>query len=206
MTYKLKMLGLALIAVLALTAVSAPTASATSYTASTYPTTGTAESALGNDIIHTEGGNVECKSHFAGTMTAASSVLAITPTYTECRGFGFLTATETGCKFAFTEPTGSADSYSANFDFTSTCTIVTPTCEAKIEPQTGLSSVALTNDTAAGDMTVKINVTGIVYNVTKDGLGCPFNGTGVKKGASYTQVNPVTFDAVSPSTASIDVA
>ncbi len=46
-------------------------------------------------------------------------------------------------------------------------------------------------------------MTGINYNVTQDGIGCPFNGTGEKTGASYTQTNPVTFDSTNG--ASIDV-
>src|SRR5690348_14844015 len=50
MTRKLKTLGVALFAVLALTAVAASAASAASYTASSYPTTGTGESEVGNDV------------------------------------------------------------------------------------------------------------------------------------------------------------
>jgi hypothetical protein len=209
MTHKLKMLGMALVAVLALTAVSASAASAANYTSSVYPTTGTGESALGNDLFTTEAGTVECKSHFQGTLAATNTDLTITPTYTSCKAFGFLSATVTGCKYTFTEPTGSADSYSAKVDVTSTCTIVASTCEVSVPTQGPLSSVAITNDTAAGDVTVKANVSNIGYTVVKDGIGCPFltpNGTPeAKTGATYKQGTAITFDAVSPSTATIDV-
>jgi hypothetical protein len=201
MTRKLKMLGMALVAVLALTAVSASAASAASYTASSYPSTGTGESALGNDVFTTEAGKVECKSHFEGTLKEKSTDLTVTPKYTECKAFGFLNASVTGCTYTFTEPTGSGDSYSAKVDVTTTCTIVASTCEVKVEPQTGLSSVAITNETAAGDVKVKANVSGIGYNVTKDGIGCPFSGTGAKTGATYVQGSAITFDAA----ATIDV-
>lgn len=143
---------------------------------------------------------------FRRDADAGSNDLTITPKYTECKAFSFLKATVTGCKFTFTEPvgTGSADSYSANVDITSTCTIVASTCEVTVEPQTGLKSVALTDDTAAGDVTVKANVTGIIYNVITDGKGCPFSGPGLKAGGSYTQTNAVTFDSTNG--ASIDVS
>jgi hypothetical protein len=81
MTRKFKTPGVALFAVLALSVVVASAASAKySYTASSYPTTGTATSALGHDTFITEGGRVECASHFQGTLTAASSSLTVTPT------------------------------------------------------------------------------------------------------------------------------
>src|SRR6187397_3604907 len=107
MTRKFKTLGVALFAVLALTAVAASAASAASYTASSYPTAGTGESAVGNDVFTTEGGTVECKSHYVATLSAASTDLTVTPTYTNCKAFGFLEAKVTGGKYTFTEPTGS---------------------------------------------------------------------------------------------------
>ena len=201
MNCKFKTLGVALIAVLALTAVVASSASAANYTASSYPTTGVGESALGNDVFTTEAGKVECSTHLTIHIGVKTPTVQGTFIYSNCKAFGFLNATVTGCVYTFTEPTGSADSYSAKVDVTSTCTIVASTCEVKVEPQTGLSSVAITNETAAGDVKVKANVTGIAYNVTKDGIGCPFSGTGKKAGATYVQGSAITVD----STATIDV-
>jgi hypothetical protein len=207
MTRKIKMLGMALVAVLALTAVAASAASAASYTASSYPTTGTGESALGNDVFTTEAGKVECKSHFSGTLSAKSTDLTVKAHYTECRAFGFLNATVSDCNYTFTEPTEtSADTYHAPVHVvTAPCTIAAGTCKVTVPTQGPLNSVEITNDTASGDVTVKANVTGIKYTVTEDGFACPFGGTGEKTGATYTQVNAITFDAVSPSSATIDV-
>jgi hypothetical protein len=206
MSRKLKMLGLAFVAVLALAALLSSAASAANYTASSYPTTGTAESALGNDVLTTEAGKVECKSHFEGTLSSASSSLTVVPKYTGCKAFGFLEATVTmnSCDYPFTEPTGSSDSYSANLDiscpFGKVIEVTAGTCKMTIGAQTGLSSVAITNNTGAGDVTVKANVTEIHYTVTQDGFGCSFSGTGGKFGATYIQSSAVTFDATNAAT------
>ncbi len=210
MTRKLKMLGMAFVAVLALTAVSASAASAANYTASAYPTTGTAESASGNDTFITEAGKVECRSHFEGSLGAASSTLTVNATYDKetCKAFGFLNATVTmgTCDYLFGAPTGSGDSYTAAVQVKCSgakIKIVASTCEVEIGEQSPTGSVAITNDTTAGDTTVKAGVTGIKYTVTKDGIGCPFSGTGEKTGAEYKQDNAVTFDSTNGAT--IDV-
>ena len=115
MTHKLKTLGVAFFAVLALAAVMASAASAKNYTASSYPTTGTATSAVGNDKLTTEGGTAECQSHYQGTLAATSSQLTLTPTYTNCKAFGFLNATvhTNGCDFLLTTASGTAPNFSA---------------------------------------------------------------------------------------------
>jgi hypothetical protein len=229
MTRKLKMLGMAFVAVLALTAVSASAASATNYTASTYGeagTTATGTSPLGNDIFNTEGGKVECASHFEGTLTKASPELTVKAKYTSCKAFGFVNATvDMGtCDYLFTEPVAAkdangnviADTFNAPADVTCTTTTSDPkvvdpititagTCKVTIGAQTTGGSVDIKNETAAGDVKVKANITGIAYTVVTDGFGCPFTGTGAKAGATYTQGEAITFDAVSPSTATIDV-
>jgi hypothetical protein len=204
MTRKLKTLGLAFVAVLALTAVSASAASAANYTASTYPTTGTGTSTLGNDVFTTEAGKVECASHFSGTLTKAAADITITANYTSCKAFGFVEAIVSHCTYTFTEPTGSGDNYSTKVHITGTaCTITAGTCKVSVPLQGPLSSVAITNDTAAGDVTVKANVSNINYEVTQDGFGCPFNGVGAKAGATYVQANAITFDSTNGAT--IDV-
>jgi hypothetical protein len=211
MTRKFKTLGVALFAVLALTAVMASAASAANYTAGAYPTTGTGESALGNDTFTTEAGKVECKSHFSSTLAASSSTLTVTPKYTSCRAFGFLEATVNmnGCDYLFTTPTTPvADVSSANVDVNCSpagnkIIITAATCKVEIGAQTPTGSVAITNDTAAGDVTVKANVTGIAYTVVTDGFGCPFAGTGAKTGATYVQDAAITFDSTNGQT--IDV-
>jgi hypothetical protein len=201
MTRKLKTLGVALVAVFALTAVMASAASAASYTASSYPTTGTGTSAIGNDVFTTEGGAVECAAHFQAFLEAATSSLLVTPTYTSCKAFGFVEASVTGCSYNFT----ATSTTSSTVHVISPCTIRASTCHVNVFAQGSLSSLATTNN-ASGDISVKANVSGIVYHVVNDGFLCPFNGTGIKTGGTYKQGSAVTFDAVIPSTASISVS
>jgi Flp pilus assembly protein TadG len=200
MTRKLKTLGVALFALLSLTAVMASAASAASFTSSTYPTTATGTSAVGNDVFTTEGGTVECATHYEGTLSAASSDWTITLTYTNCKSFGFLEASVTGCKMTFT----ATSTTTATVHFTGACTIISGTCHITISPQGPLSAVSLTN--LGTDVSIKDNVASIKYQVVKDGFLCPFNGTGEKTGGTYKQASAITFDAVNPSTASISVS
>ena len=210
MTRKLKMLGMAFVAVLALTAVSATAASAAKYTASTYPTTGTGSSALGNDTFTTEAGKVECASHFEGKLTEASESLTVIPKYTGCQAFGFLNATVTmgTCDYKFGTPSAPVSHVStAAVQVTCTgaevITITAGTCKVSIGAQSPTGNVSIKNETAAGDVKVKANVTGIKYTVVTDGFGCPFAGTGAKTGATYVQDAEVTFDSTNGAT--IDV-
>jgi len=211
MIRNLKTLGVALCAVLALTAVVASAASAAKYTAASYPTTGTGESPVGNDTFKTEAGTVECKSHFEGTLTEASATLTVKPTYTNCRAFGFLEASVemNGCHYQFTEATfTTADEFHAVVHFLCTTSatktkVKAGTCELEIGEQSPGGVVNITNNTAAGDVSVKAAVTGIKYTVTQDGFGCPFGGTGAKEGGTYTQDAAVTFDSTNGAT--IDV-
>jgi hypothetical protein len=202
MTHKLKSLGVALVAVLALTAVMASAASAASFTSSTYPITATGESAVGNGVFTVEHGKtVECRGHFEGTLTAPSSDLTVTATYTNCKAFGFVEASVTGCKYTFT----AVSTTSSNVDVVNPCTIIASNCHVTVENQGPLSSVAITNN-AGGDVSVKANVSAIKYNVIKDGFLCPFTGTGAKFGGTYTHKEAFTFDAVNPASASIGMS
>jgi hypothetical protein len=190
---KLKTLGLALVAVLAMSAVVASAASAANFTATKYPTTFTAESAKGNDTFKTEAGTVECKAHFSGTLSAASEKVLVIPKYTECVAFG-LTAEVTvpvGCAFEV----ATNQSVKITLISGSSCSglvVHSGTCTTVIKPQGPLNKMDLTNNAATTDITVQATVTGIAYEVTQDGFLCPYNGTGAKTGATYTQHSPVT--------------
>jgi len=63
--------------------------------------------------------------------------------------------------------------------------------------------LAITNETAAGDVKVKGNVTGVKYTVTEDGFACPFGGTGAKTGATYIQDSAVTMDSTNGATVDV---
>jgi len=192
MIRKFKTLGLAMVAVLAMSAFVASAAQA-QYTASSYPTTAKATSEVGNDVFTTEGGTVECKSEFSGTLSEASSTLTVTPHYTNCKAFGFATATVTmnECNYIFHRVTGESSEVTVNCPAGKVITVVAGNCEATIGTQAGkLSSVATSN--SGSHVNAQANVTKIAYTVTKDGFLCPFAGTGAKTGATYVQDEPVT--------------
>ncbi len=213
MIRNLKTLGVALCAVLALSVVVVGSAQAAEgkYTASTYPTTGTAESALGNDVFTTEAGTVECLSHFEGTLTGASTNLTVKAKYSKCKAFGFLEATVSmrSCDYLFTTPTGEKDVWKAEKVQVKCTNALEPilisagTCKATVGEQTTAGSVDVTNNTAAKDVSVQATVTGVAYTVTEDGFACPFGGTGAKTGATYAQKSSITF--ASTNGATIDV-
>jgi hypothetical protein len=195
MSRNLKVLGLALVAVLAMSVMVASAASASQYTGSAYPTTGTGQNTAGKETFTTPGGTVQCDSHFVGTLAAASSELDVTPTYTNCVAFGFLNATVDfmGCYYRFRAgvSTGSGGYHHTIEIFcppgTGPVTIKAGTCVVDVPAQTGLKNVKTTN-LAGGTVTVEPNVTEITMNVTTDGFGCPFPGTGHTKGTYHGDV------------------
>jgi hypothetical protein len=200
MTRKLNLMGFAVAALMMASAYAASTAPAANFTASQYPTTLTGESAKGNEVITLEGGSVECKGHFvSSSLTEATEELAVTPTYTECRAFGFLSAGVTfkGCGFGLI-PLGGWRIIP--IVFCASITIHSSTCEVTI-PQQERTSVDIAN--GSGDITMKMTISGLAYTVVKDGFGCPFAGTGSKTGGTWIQNSAVTLSSTNG--ASVDV-
>ena len=190
MIRNLKVLALAVGAVLALTAMMASAASAAQYTASSYPATATGSNTKGSEVFTTEGGKVECDSHFVThSLGEASSTITATATYTNCEAFGFLEATVDmeGCRYVF-HVSGSGPTYSNTVDVVcdagKSVKIVAGTCKAEIKGQTGLSNVATSN--SGSSILVKPSVESVAYTVTQDGFFCPFGGTGNKTDGKYT--------------------
>jgi hypothetical protein len=172
------------------------------FTASIYPTTMTAQSALGNTYFTTEGGTAECAAHFqGGSLNLISSSLTLTPTYTNCKAFGFveMTINMNGCDYLFKEPTGSVHSYTAKVDIVcpagKTIEIQASTCRVTVGPQSLGAGAKFTNDTAAKDLLFKVDLAGISYTVLQDGFLCAFNGTGAKSGGTYTTQSAITLDS-----------
>jgi hypothetical protein len=194
MIRNLRVLGLAFVAVLAMSAVAASAAQAVpTFTASAYPATVTGSNTIGNEVFTTEGGKVECDSHFVSSaISGPTSTLTVTPTYTGCTAFGFLNATVTteGCTYVFhaTEKV-STGVYKHHVDVVcptgKSIKIVAATCKAEIKAQTGLTTVKTTN-LAGGTVTVQPEVKNVAYTVTADGFLCPFGGTGNKTDGEYT--------------------
>jgi hypothetical protein len=223
MIRKFKVLGLALVAVLALAAVAASTASAAGkYTAEVENTTGTGESALGNDTFTTEAGNVECKSHFEGTVPGFSaSNLTVKAKYTECKAFGFATANVNmgSCDYLFTTPTKVTTAGEPPVTHSHQWTIpvhvkcgATPisitagNCEITVGEQSpgGHVIATVTTNAVPVDVDVQATITGIKYTIVKDGFLCPFDTTktgvpSVREGATYTQHKEITFKSTNGS-------
>lgn len=200
MTRKCRTLGVALFAILALSAFGASVASAANFTASEYPTAATATSAFGNDDFRTEGGSWECTTHFAtAALVEPSETLTVTPTWSECRSFGFLNATvnTNGCDLVF-HVNGSMD-YQCPAG--KAITITSATCEISIGAQKGLKTVDFAN--SGTNISAQFTVTGLAYTVLKDGIGCPFGGTGAKTGATYTQNKAIIYAATNEATIDI---
>jgi hypothetical protein len=194
MIRNLKTLGLALVAVLAMSVVVASVASAASYTGSSYPTTGTGSNTAGKETLTTSGLTVQCDSHFEGTLSAASSTATVTPKYANCPAFGFLNATIAfnGCDYLF-HAGGLAVPGVYNNSVDVVCpagsgpvTIKAGTCVVDVPAQTGLSNVKTTN--SGTSVTVQPEVSNITMNVTTDGFGCPFPGTGHQIGSYHGDV------------------
>jgi hypothetical protein len=195
-----KAVGAAVLVALALSALGASAASAANFTASSYPTAATATSPKGNDDFKTEGGSWECKVHYAiAALTGSSQTATVTPTYTECQSFGFLSATVTmnGCDYVYHSDGGMDIECPAG----QAMTVVSSTCEVKFGTQTGLKSIAFNN--SGTGFTAKANVGGIAYTVTKDGFLCPFGGTGAKTGGGFSQNAAILFSSTNGATIDI---
>jgi hypothetical protein len=190
MIRKLKTLGIAVVAVLAMSAVVASAASAANFTASSYPTGASATSAAGNDDFKTEAGSIECHGAFSvASISEPTENVTVTPTYKDCTAFGgFVSASVNmnGCDYVF-HVNGVVD---IECPAGKAIVITAGACEIDVPEQTGLKSVSLSN--VGNHINVKAGVSGITYEVTKDGFGCPFSGTGHKTGATYTQNSAVT--------------
>jgi len=199
-----KVLGLLVVAALAMSAAIASSASAeVTFTCSSYECKATGSNTLGNEKFTTEAGTVECDSHFVveekgteiGTgIQAASKEVTVTASYTGCVAFGFLGASVSmeGCDYLFTATEKVAlNVYKHHVNVVcpagKSIKIVAGTCEALVGAQTGLTTAKSTN-LAGGTVTVQPEVANIALTVTKDGIGCPFSGTGAKTGSYHGDV------------------
>jgi hypothetical protein len=194
--YKLRQLGIGLAAMLALGGVNTSISPAAQFTASNYPAV---YEGVGNPSgygsVTTEAGSIECKSGTASaTLSGASSTLSVKGTAGSCSAFGFMSATVTdnGCTTLVHVKEGSGDIYTGTADLVcpegKSVVTVMSTCEMQVPPQIGKVTLQLTNNTGA-EGTVSVSQTSATfrYIVTKDGFGCPFNGTGERTNGTVAQ-------------------
>jgi hypothetical protein len=199
MSRNFKALGLAIGALLALSAVIASSATAVpQFTCSSYPCQATGSNTKGSEVFTTEGGKVECDSHFiTHSINEATSTITTTPTYTNCEAFGFLSATVNteGCSYVShatqTDASGTTHWWTAHVDVAcpagQSIKVTASTCKVEIKAQTGLTTDDIEKDfTDPTGVHITHTEEGIAYTVTQDGFLCPFGGTGNKTGGKYS--------------------
>ncbi len=185
MTRKLKVLGLALIAVLAMSSVAASAASAQNFTASAYPATVTGSQSTTHQFVIGGNRTLTCDvATFALTLTASSPTATVTPKYgsTETACHVILlentfdaTVDMKGCDFLFTEPVGLAGKVHVKCPAGSgpititvynghkvTHNVANEICRYTIVEQSPGGGLTYTNNTpVAGQITAHANVTGV---------------------------------------------
>lgn len=181
MTRKLKVLGIAFVAVFAMSAIASAAASAADFSS----TSGTGSTILeGTQTTSnvfkvtqpagTTVAEVHCTTaKFTGTVTG-NTVEQVTahPTYSGCEAspFGSATVTTTGCNYIL-HAAGTVD---VECESGKNITIAAPGCTITVGAQTGLASVSYTNSGSPSTVNVKTNVSGIHY--TSSGSFCSFFG------------------------------
>jgi streptogrisin C len=163
--------------------------------AATYPIVAAGS---GEELFGFGGWSFECEGKFE---TSSTTDFALYPFYTGCAAFGGIGATvdASGCHFTLeVVEESAADEFEAEADLAcgeGSIDLTAITCEAKIGSQEGLGTVRLTSETGTGDVGIEWDLAGIVYTVTKDGFLCPFSGTGVKSGGTYSSVENLMLES-----------
>lgn len=188
MTCKLKVLGLALVAVLAMSAVTASAASAESkkFTAAKYPTTLTA-SQTNKHVFEIGEFKVTCSvAKGSGELTAASETATLAPTYEKCESLGFAAEVKTnGCDYRLHAPPVGSEEGSVDV----VCPegkkieISVATCTISIAAQVELKHVYIAN--TATDIDIHETLTSVHATVVKDSFLCPLENSTVAT-AKYT--------------------
>jgi len=164
-------------------------AAAAEFSAEALPATITGSDAA--STFTAEGGEVSCTATLSGSLSEASTSLALTPSYTKCKAFGFLegTVNTEGCKFVLHggSETAEEETYAVSTDIScetgKSIKVTAGTCSLEIGTQSGLSGGKMAEETvtAPEHATLGGKVAKVVYTVTKDGFLCPLNGTGKKE-------------------------
>jgi len=190
---RLNRLALACFSVLLLLGViGANAASASEFEAESYPAHLEGAQVSGEPfILETEAGTLECATFTAtGEQSANAESVELSPAAAECKAFGFLGV---GIHFNGCKLRPRAGGNIASHKWNATVDVVCPvnkailvtaaTCEFDIPSQNGIGGVTLDVETSFPNPAIKFTFNStITVNVTKDGFGCPFSGTGHKKG------------------------
>jgi len=182
---RIRLLGLALVAVFAMSAVAASGASAfTTFEAETYPVkikgtqTNTQEFAVNS-------GSIQCKkATFEGSASGASATLKVKPKYEECTfaALGAATVEMNGCEYNL-HAAGTVD---VECETGKKIVVKAATCEVKVGSQSGLGGISylIKGSGKTREVEVSSEVKTIAYEESS-GLGCLTPGAhtnGVYKG------------------------
>jgi len=151
------------------------------FEAETYPVELSGSQGMG-EVFGTEAGAVECEVASTGSLSEEWEPLVLAPSYSGCEAFSYLNATvdANGCTVMYQGtlnheariecPEGEAITITAAF------------CAIEIPAQTGLSTVGYENTSVEGHGAIEVTpeISGLTYEVTKDGLFCKFNGKGTR--------------------------
>jgi hypothetical protein len=224
MTRKLKVLGLALVAVFAMSALVASAASADTFTAESAPVDLTGAQTTTNEFS-VAGATVKCPvARFTGTVaTTSASSITVHPEYEgnessscEVSPIGSATISTTGCNYIISGTTTNGDAgVEVECSGTNEITVNGP-CVIHIKAQKPTGGASFTNGTenGKGDVTVKATVTGI-HAVVTDSFLCTIGGinpgtytngtytgsvtvTGYKDGQAHTVANQVGISVDTP--------
>jgi hypothetical protein len=190
---KLKVLGVAMVAVFAVTAVAASAQAKTFH--SEINTTFLLGSQTEQNVFTTAAGTVKCSTAtFTGEITGTSVETAtVTPAYGTCKAFGqAATVTSSGCQYVLNANGTIVKIQGCNNGGYAGFVIDVPTgeCTVKVPNQEpGTKTVDYTNEGAgtSRDILVRSTVAKIKYEVVGPGTICGTAGTYEgEKGASYT--------------------
>jgi hypothetical protein len=111
----------------------------------------------------------------------AVKALSVTPIYSGCKAYGFLSATVdvNGCTYRFIgQASGELANVNVECPAGNEITVTTTGCVMHVEPQTGIAHLKFTNTTInkPDDIDATATLSGIKYTATS---GCPGEGTGV---------------------------
>jgi hypothetical protein len=187
---RIKIIGLAIVAVFAMSVVGVASASAHEFVASkTGKLTG---KALNTHVFKTKAGNVECKkatlpvSAVNEVKELKAKTQEVEVKYEECKAFGFVSAEVSNAKYLFSAET------TKNASVKNTVTVKASTCTVTVEPVTAnqeLEKVSYANLTG-GTLEVKAKVEKVTY---KTSAGCT-SGAGTFTDGLYEGNEEVTLE------------
>jgi hypothetical protein len=200
MNYKLKVLGLALVAAFAMSTVVASAASATAWQFHSNTDNSILTGEQHNvDVVSYDSGAYRCSSvTYTGTAAGTTnSTITVTPAYSGCK-LAFIiniTVNPTGCAYTFHAETIDANgNYEGSVDIECTdgsvIDVIAPGCEITVPAQTGLKKVTFTNlgSGHTQEVTVDVNISNTITYIEhqKTGSTCENSGTPHTTNGSYT--------------------